>query len=178
MEWDDEYGVRQEGVYVPRRDTSSRLVSLAGGRLFPGVLHRANFTVRESADRLQIAMASADGVTNVAVRARLATDLDSASMFDSLDAASAFFEAGSVAYSPARAPGTYDGLELRTTHWRVEPLHVEYVQSSFFEDTNLFPPGSTTFDHALLMRRIEHQWYDRGVLRAGLGQSSSERRPA
>src|SRR5687767_7260771 len=33
----------KEGVYVPRRDTSSRLNSLAGGRLFPGVHHLANF---------------------------------------------------------------------------------------------------------------------------------------
>ena len=31
------------GVYIPRRDTSSRLAALAGGRLFPGYLHLARF---------------------------------------------------------------------------------------------------------------------------------------
>ncbi len=31
------------GVYIPRRDTSSRLAALAGGRLFPGWQHLAQF---------------------------------------------------------------------------------------------------------------------------------------
>jgi Uncharacterized conserved protein (COG2071) len=35
------------GVYIPRRDTSSRLAALAGGRLFPGYLHLARFRAHE-----------------------------------------------------------------------------------------------------------------------------------
>lgn len=35
VEWDDGDHVRT-GVYIPRRDTSSTLNSLAGGRIFPG----------------------------------------------------------------------------------------------------------------------------------------------
>src|SRR5689334_16048143 len=34
VEWDD-HGVIREGVFIRRRDTSSRLNSWAGGRLFP-----------------------------------------------------------------------------------------------------------------------------------------------
>ena len=44
-------GRTQEGVYVLRRDTSSRLNSAAGGRLFPGIHHHARFDVQEQDDR-------------------------------------------------------------------------------------------------------------------------------
>jgi hypothetical protein len=37
-------------------------------------------------------------------------------------------------------------LELATNWWRVEPLEVEAVESSFFRDTRLFPPGTVEFD--------------------------------
>ena len=50
VEWQDDAGVQHEGVYVPRRDTSSCVVSLMDGRVFPGVLHRARFDVRETDD--------------------------------------------------------------------------------------------------------------------------------
>src|ERR1700683_3947440 len=35
VEWDED-GETTEGVFIPRRDTSSRLNTLLGGRLFPG----------------------------------------------------------------------------------------------------------------------------------------------
>lgn len=34
VEWDEPDGIRH-GVYIPRRDSSSRLTALVGGRLFP-----------------------------------------------------------------------------------------------------------------------------------------------
>ena len=40
VEWDTADGVR-EGVFIPRRDTSSWLNTVVGGRLFPGVHCRA-----------------------------------------------------------------------------------------------------------------------------------------
>ncbi len=40
VEWDGNGGLC-EGVFVRRRDTNSWLNSLAGGRLFPGIHHRA-----------------------------------------------------------------------------------------------------------------------------------------
>src|SRR5215216_6534259 len=36
VQWNDADGTLREGVYIPRRDSSSRLNQLAGGRLFPG----------------------------------------------------------------------------------------------------------------------------------------------
>src|SRR5208337_3724928 len=35
-----------------------------------------------------------------------------------------------------------DGLELRSFNWQVQPLAGNRVESSFFEDRALFPPGS------------------------------------
>jgi hypothetical protein len=45
--------------------------------------------------------------------------------------------------------------------WSVEPLAIRRVESSFFADASLFPPGAVQFDCALLMRHIPHEW--RGV---------------
>jgi hypothetical protein len=63
--------------------------------------------------------------------------------------------------SAARDGSRYDGLELRCKTWSVQPLTVENVQSSFFEDVAKFPRGSVTFDCALLMRGIDHEWHTR-----------------
>ena len=35
VEWTDSANQKREGVYIPRRDTDSRLNSWAGGRIFP-----------------------------------------------------------------------------------------------------------------------------------------------
>jgi hypothetical protein len=57
-----------------------------------------------------------------------------------------------------------DALELHTDQWHVEPLAVSSVHSSFFADESLFPRGSVRFDHALLMRDIEHEWHTAATL--------------
>ena len=52
-------------------------------------------------------------------------------------------------------------MELRSFGWRVDPLAVELVESSFFADRSRFPAGSVEFDCALLMRGIHHEWHER-----------------
>ncbi len=165
VEWDQD-GVRQEGVYIPRRDTSSRLNTLVGGRLFPGIHHHARFRVAEHEDHYELSMESDDRRVHLAIAARLANRLPADSIFRDLDEASVFFQRGSLGYSATRETGVYDGLELESFGWRVEPLTVERVQSSFFDDRLRFPSGSVRFDSALLMRRIEHQWHNRPSLAA------------
>ena len=102
---------------------------------------------------------SDDRTTHVAVEARRVADLPSTSVFHSLQEASSFYEHGSLGYSVTARLGEFDGLELRSMRWQVEPLAVERVESSFFEDTMRFPKGSVEFDCALLMRGIEHEWH-------------------
>lgn len=163
MEWTSD-GQLQEGVYIPRRDTSSRLNTLAGGRLFPGLHHPAHFDVEEEDDSYSIALRSRDGQVRLEVVGRLASELPRDSVFRSLEEASAFFERGSLGYSATPKPGRFDGLELRSLSWRVEPLAVERVYSSFFSNEEIFPKGSIRFDCALLMRGIEHMWHARDPL--------------
>jgi hypothetical protein len=157
VEW-DENGTPREGVYVRRRDTNSRLNAWAGGRLFPGIHHHAAFTVEETGERYHVALRSDDGLTSMDVRGRRAEALPPSSVFGSLEEASAFFQAGSLGYSATSQPSRFQGLELRCLNWWAEPLEVEEVRSSFFEDESLFPKGSIGFDCALLMRGIEHEW--------------------
>ncbi|MGB0387191.1 MAG: DUF2071 domain-containing protein [Ardenticatenaceae bacterium] len=163
VEWLDN-GVLREGVYIPRRDTDSRLNTLAGGRVFPGLHHHATFTIDETNDHFSVSLQSHDDKTRLHVSARLASDLPASSVFSSLAQASAFFEAGSLGYSATPSEGRYDGLELRCTNWNVEPLDVEEVQSTFFGDQTRFPAGSVEFDCALLMRGIDHEWHSREEL--------------
>ena len=80
------------------------------------------------------------------------------SCFASLTEASAFFETGRLGWSATRDPGRLDGLELDIPAWRVGALAVEEVHSSYFADPGLFPEGSAQFDHALIMRDMEHTW--------------------
>ncbi|MBI2805848.1 MAG: DUF2071 domain-containing protein [Planctomycetes bacterium] len=162
--------VTREGVYIRRRDTSSRLNALVGGRLFPGIHSHAAFVVKETAERFEVAVHSDDDQTQMAVRARLADKLPPTSIFRSLDDASAFFQAGALGYSATPDPTTFQGLELRCDGWRVEPLDVEEVRSSFFDDPARFPAGSITFDCALLMRGLAHEWHGQRDLCCDLPQ--------
>lgn len=160
VEW-DEQGQRREGVYIPRRNTSSRLNTLVGGRLFPGEHHHARFEVKESDGYYRVAFTSDDGTAHVDVEGHVASELPSSSVFRSVAEASDFFARGSVGYSVTSRPYWLDGLELRSFRWHVEPLAVEQVESSFFANRILFPPGTVRFDSALLMRDIEHEWHGR-----------------
>lgn len=156
-----------EGVFIPRRDTSSMLNSLAGGRVFPGRHHRSHFDVEESSGSYSLALTDRDGRRLLSVKASIAGEFPPSSVFESLAEASSFFEAGSVGYSSTADPSVLDGLELRTTSWDVEALEVEEAHSSYFEDTSMFPEGSTEFDCALLMRGVEHEWHAREPLYCG-----------
>ncbi len=163
VEWNAGDAVRQ-GVYVRRRDTNSRLNAAAGGRIFPGIHSLAKFTVKETETHFEVMLQSDDGDTRMSVVADVAEQLPATSSFGSLAEVSAFFEAGSLGYSATPNPHKFQGLELRCRHWKVEPLSVSSVQSSVFDDRAVFPDGSITFDCALLMRNIEHEWHGQADL--------------
>jgi hypothetical protein len=167
VEWTDENGHSREGVYIPRRDTSSRLNVIAGGRLFTGVHHHAHFDVRETENHFHVALESDDHQTHVSIDAHLASDLPETSIFKNLPAASDFFEGGSLGYSPSASGQTLDALELQSIDWKVEPLAVDRFESSFFDDRARFPTGSLQFDCALLMRHMRHEWHEREPMCVG-----------
>jgi uncharacterized protein YqjF (DUF2071 family) len=163
VEW-DEHGVVREGVYIARRDTSSWMNTVVGGRLFPGEHHHARFTTKEDATRIHVHFESDDNQIAVTVTSQLATDLPRTSLFASLTAASDFFAGGARGYSVTHAPQWLDGLELKTRRWHVEPLAVDSITSSFFDDPIRFPKQAIQFDCALLMRNIAHEWHNLGQM--------------
>jgi len=155
----DEHGGTREGVFISRRDTGSQFSHLAGGRIFPGEHHHASFEVVESENEISLTMKSDDAAVALEIAGRTALGLPSTSVFSSLAEASSFFERGSVGYSVTRDPGRLDGLKLATEEWRVEPLEVSRIYSSYFSDETKFPKGTVEFDHALIMRNVEHEWH-------------------
>jgi len=156
--WEED-GVAREGVFISRRDTNSQISHLLGGRIFPGEHHHASFSVMELDSQVTLAMKSDDAKVKVEIAGTIAQELPRTSIFSSLPDASSFFEGGSVGYSVTSEPGRLDGLKLETSQWRVEPLDVERIYSSYFSDETKFPRGSIGFDHALIMRNVEHEWH-------------------
>jgi hypothetical protein len=163
VEWDED-GMTREGVFIPRRDTNALLNRLVGGKIFPGVHHAAKFEVSETDNCFKLEMQSEDGNAFVHVSANVTDGLPDDSIFGSLAEASEFFRGGALGWSSRPTSGEFDGLELRCCEWRMESLAVEEVESSFFENAELFPPGSAKFDSAFLMRDIAHEWHARGRL--------------
>lgn len=166
VEW-TQNGEVKNGVFVSRRDTSSRINKLLGGRLFPGKHSHADFQVQEYDDHFKVELTSDDRQTHVLVEGRVADKLPRSSIFRALHEVSQFFERGCLGYSTTISPGCFDGLELRSFNWHVRPLAVTSVISSFFENRELFPPGSVEFDCALLMQNIDHEWHGRESLYSG-----------
>src|SRR5215831_16694803 len=66
--WEDKTG-QQEGVYIPRRDTSSLINRIAGGRIFPGEHSPARFDIAERNDHIDFRMESQDGSVAVELSA-------------------------------------------------------------------------------------------------------------
>jgi hypothetical protein len=156
--WADETGEEREGVYIPRRDTGALLNHLVGGWLFPGEHQRAVFRVRDDLVSLDLVLNTGGGTADVRLRAHASDRLPSTSRFASLKEATEFFSAGTVGYSATRCDTRLDGLRMNAVTWRMEALDVETLYSSYFADSDRFPPGSLAFDCALIMRDTEHDW--------------------
>lgn len=131
VEWDGPHGV-ETGVYIPRRDTASRLNAWAGGRLFPGEHQRADFQVRETRDELRVAYTTRDRTTRVDVAVTVAVHLSGSELFSDLQDASDFFHCVSKGYSATAAGRHLDGMHLQTDAWKVSAcqVHTAHPRSS------------------------------------------------
>jgi hypothetical protein len=167
VEWENDERRTQQGVYIPRRDTSSRLNALAGGRVFPGVHHHSKFTVDDHNGRISMRIL-AEGIEGplVHLEASETEVFPETSIFRSLAESSQFFESGCIGYSARPDSCVLDGLSLRVSEWRVSPLAVHVAHSSYYDDTSIFPAGSIALDHALLMRDIPHEWHSEPTMKS------------
>lgn len=166
VEWDTPDGP-VTGVYIPRRDTSSRIAAVLGGRVFPGCQHLATFGVEESPDRFRIQIASADATVHVLVGAHRTERVMDGSIFPDLEAASRFFRQAPVGYAATASPRVFDGVGLGTETWKFGPLALDELESSLFDDARLFPPDYVQPDSAFWMGGMATTWQRRPQLILG-----------
>ncbi len=172
VEWDDAHG-SHVGVYVPRRETSSRIAGAVGHRVFPGAYHVARFQVRESDASLRVDVRSVDGEVALSAETAPAAAFRS-ELFQNLDAAIEFFRLGARGFSPSADHACVDSVSLHAARWAARPVGIARMRSSLFDDRAKFPDGACTLDSALLMTNIAARWTaDPGVFiepaRAGAG---------
>jgi hypothetical protein len=168
VHWDDDVSGPGQGVFVPRRDTDSRLNALAGGRIFPGVHHLSRFTVSDQDGQISLRVDADDIDTPlVDLECRETDEFPAESVFSTLQESSEFFEAGCVGYSSRPDSCTLDGLLLKVADWQVSPLSVVSARSAYFDGHSLFPRDCIAFDHALLMRDIPHEWHSEPTMTVG-----------
>jgi hypothetical protein len=162
VEWEDDLGTHV-GVYIPRRDTDSRLTSALGGKIFPGSYHLARFGVEEEGEKVSVAVSSRDGRVRLAAQA-VSSDSLRSKLFGSLDEAVGFFRNGAMGYSPDASGSCAEGVRLEGATWRARPMRIERMESSVFDDMALFPPGTCTLDSALVMRDLPVRWVTDGAI--------------
>ena len=176
VHWDAADGLGT-GVFVPRRDTDSRLTTLVGGRLFPGWHHRATFAVAEREGHFRVDMTSCDRTARILVAAHEADQVEPGSVFDDVESAAQFFCRAPVGYSSRPDGAAFDGVRLDCDGWNLRPLAVDQVTSSFFDDASWFPPGTIAVDSSFLMRHIDTTWSALPPLRASDATLQRDPRP-
>ncbi|MEQ2010293.1 MAG: DUF2071 domain-containing protein [Limisphaerales bacterium] len=160
VEWEQD-GEKREGVFIPRRDTSSPLNLMLGGRVFPGIFQKSSFECQEASSSVSVRIVREDGESEVTFAGQVEERLPTTSLFPSLAEAAGFFSLGATGYSATHSQGHYHGMELRCLDWSVAPLSVNEASSRFFDDRERFPSGTAEIDCALLMRGIAHEWHSR-----------------
>lgn len=150
----------KDGVFIWRRETDQCLVSLLGGRLFPGVHNRASFVINEGIEDISIAVQTEGGVADVSFEGSYQTDWQPGSIFPTFDDAVEFFRAGDCGFSCSLRGDRLEGLQLKTLRWEMNALRINRFRSAFFQDVNRFSPDGINFDCGLLMRGIPHEWHE------------------
>jgi hypothetical protein len=145
-------------VYVPRRDTSSLVATLIGGRVVPGVQQRATIVSTLDDGAVAVDLSSTDGRMQVELRAQVRSEIDPASVYRDEADASAALRHAPMGYSPARSAGRLEVVELCADDWRLTPLSIDRVASSYFDDVRMFPVGSIEPDSAFVMTDVAHRW--------------------
>ena len=148
----------KECVYIPRRDTDSRINNLVGGRLFPGIHYHSTFDIEKEDKKYNFHMESDDRKVKINFKGSVSKSFEENSIFSNLEQSSQFFCNGSLGYSDTRKTNKFDGIELKTNTWKVLPFKISELYSSYFEDQNLFPKNSIKYDHSLFMEEINHEW--------------------
>ncbi|MUK90756.1 hypothetical protein GMD78_20580 [Ornithinibacillus sp. L9] len=157
VEWVEE-GIKKEGVYIFRRDTNSKLNTLVGGRLFPGVHKFADFEVSDCNGMVEFSMVSRDKEAEVHISGNECEALPEISVFSSIDEISAFFKGGEDGYSPNPKQNCVQGLCLQTDNWNMKPFMVDNLKTTYMQNKLNIPKEELQFDSVVIMRDVDHTW--------------------
>ncbi|MEO1450989.1 MAG: DUF2071 domain-containing protein [Bacteroidota bacterium] len=154
VEW-EEMGMRKTGMFILRRDSSLGVHAWAGGRMYPGLFHRARFKATHEEDAFSLRMRSRDHQT-IAFEAQTTNRFPHYASFGQVNRVASAIRAASSAYQ-ARPDhhDIYEGVEWNINSWHPQPLRVTHLHASLFAD---MPKGSIFFDHAFLVADSPHQW--------------------
>ena len=154
IEWDDN-GKVKKGVFVMQRFTNSKLHELGSNILSPGALSFAEFKIEEENNKYSVEFMSKNGD-----QVKLVVTGNGqfhSEVYSSIEEVSNDFKTDSIGFSPFKNNIFY-GVKLVTKSWKVSPLDLISIKSSFFENEEFFPKGSAQVDHCLLMENIGHSW--------------------
>jgi hypothetical protein len=159
VQW-KENGISVPGAYIPQRYSSSSINSAVSGYFFPALFQHADFQCIESDDQYKIQVIANDGF-KLEIDAHKTDQLQPESVFNSTEQASDFIKNAVIAYSPAQQKGRLNAIQLKTYSWKAEPLKLDLLRYNIIE---AFPKGVATFDSALLMLNIKHEWHYAGSI--------------
>jgi uncharacterized protein YqjF (DUF2071 family) len=150
----------EPGVFIWRRETDRALVSALGGRAFPGVHGRADFDISEQGQQIHYRVRSKDDRADVDLTVREVDEWNDSRLFPAFDDVRTFFARGDAGFSCTLDGHHMEGMRLETLEWNMVPLEVDTVRSTFYDDSDRFPPGSIGLDGAVLMRGVPHRRHE------------------
>jgi hypothetical protein len=150
VEWTDEFGQANVGVFVPARHTDSRVARVIGGRLFPGVHQAAIVEIADDGHLLEWAVCPRDRGSPYAVRVRASLPASAASA--PCEPIGGTCLAATIGISPAHR----DGLEtayMEPEHRCAVPAVIEELDSAFIASF-----ASAIAAPSYLMRDVPVTW--------------------
>lgn len=159
VEWEIK-GQKFEGVYIPKRNTASRLNYFTGGRIFPGIFQMSQFDINEQGENYQLKITpKGQNQHLVDFHGEVSQQLSAKSIFPDLKAASDFFAKGAIGYSLSADQSHFQGMELRMLDWDIQAMNIKKASVHLFEDSASFPTGTAKLDSAMLMKNLRHEWH-------------------
>lgn len=158
VQWREDSGEYQDGVYIFRRDSNSWFNTRFGGKLFPGDYNYAKFVVDETSDYVDLQVDSNDHKVSIQLRANYSEVDETTTIFGSLDNMSAFFQAGAAGYSPVIGKRCFQGMCLTPYEWNMKLLNKEKLEVNYFTKVLGLNENQLVFDSIAIMRDIPHEW--------------------